>query len=99
MYEMKDGDMIAHQTQSRRSEVDSLFLFIFYYYTIMFIFRYMISDDNDGPLVSMDVKDFILTIGSRSPTPGGGSVAALLASLVSISSMSPTPGGGVVAAL
>ncbi|XP_076095229.1 formimidoyltransferase-cyclodeaminase-like isoform X4 [Mytilus galloprovincialis] len=45
------------------------------------IIEYMISDDNDGPLVSMDVKDFILTIGSRSPTPGGGSVAALLASL------------------
>ncbi|XP_063421007.1 formimidoyltransferase-cyclodeaminase-like isoform X2 [Mytilus trossulus] len=45
------------------------------------IIEYMISDENDGPLVSMDVKDFILTIGSRSPTPGGGSVAALLASL------------------
>jgi formiminotetrahydrofolate cyclodeaminase len=43
----------------------------------------MIADDTDGPLVSMDVKDFILTIGSRSPSPGGGSVAALLASLVS----------------
>lgn len=45
------------------------------------IIEYMIADDTDGPLVSMDVKDFILTIGSRSPTPGGGSVAALLASL------------------
>lgn len=45
------------------------------------IIEYMIADDTDGPLVSMDVKDFILTIGSRSPSPGGGSVAALLASL------------------
>lgn len=42
----------------------------------------MIADDRDGPLVSMDVKDFILTVGSRSPSPGGGSVSALAASLV-----------------
>lgn len=43
----------------------------------------MITEERDGPLASMDVKDFVLTVGSRSPTPGGGSVAALCASLVS----------------
>ncbi|KAL4222563.1 hypothetical protein ACF0H5_018602 [Mactra antiquata] len=45
------------------------------------IVEYMISDEREGPLVSMDVKDFILTVGSRSPSPGGGSVSALAASL------------------
>jgi len=48
-----------------------------------YIVRYMVDKDRDGPLVSMDLKDFILTVGARSPTPGGGSVAALTATLVS----------------
>ena len=42
------------------------------------------QSDIDGPLVSMDMKDFIMTVGSRSPSPGGGSVAALCASVVFI---------------
>ena len=46
--------------------------------------RYMIDKEHDGPLVSMDVKEFILTVGARSPTPGGGSVAAVTAALVSL---------------
>ncbi len=37
----------------------------------------MTSEDREGPLVSMDVKDFILTVGSRSATLAGGQVAAL----------------------
>ncbi|XP_061185900.1 formimidoyltransferase-cyclodeaminase-like isoform X2 [Saccostrea echinata] len=46
------------------------------------IIEYMISDDADGgPLISMDVRDFVMTVGSRSPSPGGGSVSALAASL------------------
>ncbi|XP_059175459.1 formimidoyltransferase-cyclodeaminase-like [Physella acuta] len=45
------------------------------------ILEYMIQADRDGPLASMDLKDFILTVGSRSPSPGGGSVAALASSL------------------
>jgi formiminotetrahydrofolate cyclodeaminase len=44
----------------------------------------MVDKERDGPLISMDVKDFILTVGARSPTPGGGCVAALTATLVSI---------------
>ena len=44
----------------------------------------MIQDDREGPLVSMDVRDFIMTVGSRSPSPGGGSVSAFAASLVSV---------------
>jgi len=42
----------------------------------------MVDKEKDGPLVSMTVKDFILTVGARSPTPGGGSVAALTATMV-----------------
>ena len=43
----------------------------------------MTQSDTDGALASMDLKDFILTLGSRSPSPGGGSVAALASSVVS----------------
>ena len=46
-------------------------------------FRYMIQEDRDGPLISMGVKEFVMTVGARSPSPGGGSVAALTATLVS----------------
>jgi len=45
------------------------------------IVEYMVGDDTQGPLVSMDLSDFIFTVGERSPCPGGGSVAALVASL------------------
>ncbi|ELU10690.1 hypothetical protein CAPTEDRAFT_151128 [Capitella teleta] len=52
------------------------------------IIEYMIDSERDGPLLSMDVKDFILTVGARSPTPGGGSVAALTATMgAALSSM------------
>lgn len=54
------------------------------YLTLISLYRYMISDGPDGgPLMSMDVRDFVMTVGSRSPSPGGGSVSALAASLVS----------------
>lgn len=45
------------------------------------IIEYMVESERDGPLLSMDVKEFILTVGARSPTPGGGSVAALTATM------------------
>ena len=44
--------------------------------------RYMISEERYGPLAQMEVKDFVYTVGARSPSPGGGSVAALSASMV-----------------
>lgn len=62
----------------------------------------MIQTEHEGPLATMDVKDFVLTVGSRSPSPGGGSVAALCASMVSLvlvgvhgAVVSPFPGVGV----
>ncbi|XP_064647692.1 formimidoyltransferase-cyclodeaminase-like [Lineus longissimus] len=45
------------------------------------IIEYMVMEDKDGPLAMMGVKNFVLTVGSRTPSPGGGSVAALISSL------------------
>lgn len=36
----------------------------------------------DGPLVSMSLKSFILSVGARTSAPGGGSVAAAVGALV-----------------
>ena len=43
----------------------------------------MIAEEKYGPLAQMEIKDFVFTVGARSPSPGGGSVAALTASMVS----------------
>ena len=47
----------------------------------------MITEERYGPLAQMEVKDFVFTVGARSPSPGGGSVAALSASMVVITSL------------
>ena len=44
----------------------------------------MIADSRDGPLAELGVKKFVQAVGARSATPGGGSVAALVGSLVCI---------------
>ena len=41
----------------------------------------MVSSD-EASLLSLPVDKFVRTVAERSPTPGGGSVAALSASLV-----------------
>ena len=43
--------------------------------------------DKDGPLVTMSLREFVENVSDRSPAPGGGSVAALVASLVRIVSL------------
>ena len=43
----------------------------------------MVGGDEDGPLVSMSLKGFIHSLGSRSSAPGGGSAAAAIAAIVS----------------
>ena len=43
----------------------------------------MVGEDPDGPLVQMDIREFIMAIGARSASPGGGTVAALTSTLVS----------------
>ena len=45
------------------------------------IIEYCLPSSNDNLLITKSVKDFILSVGDRSPAPGGGSVSALLAAL------------------
>lgn len=45
------------------------------------IIEYMLPDDRMGPLVQKRLYEFIHIVGARTPTPGGGSVAAAVASL------------------
>lgn len=45
------------------------------------IIEYMIQEDNNEPLASMTVRKFIELVGARTSAPGGGSVAAVVASL------------------
>jgi glutamate formiminotransferase/formiminotetrahydrofolate cyclodeaminase len=45
------------------------------------IIEYMIGDDKNEPLAAMSVRAFIEALGSRSPAPGGGSAAAVMASM------------------
>ncbi|KAH8039156.1 hypothetical protein HPB51_005332 [Rhipicephalus microplus] len=45
------------------------------------IIEYMLPDDRLGPLAQKTLCQFIHVVGARTPTPGGGSVAAAVASL------------------
>jgi glutamate formiminotransferase/formiminotetrahydrofolate cyclodeaminase len=45
------------------------------------IIEYMINDNSNAKLASMNLKQFIELVGSRSSAPGGGSVSAVAASL------------------
>ena len=38
----------------------------------------------DGPLVSLPLRQFIYSLGSRSSAPGGGSASAAIAAMVSV---------------
>ena len=42
----------------------------------------MVGDVEDGPLVSMPLRQFIYSLGSRSSAPGGGSASAAIAAMV-----------------
>jgi glutamate formiminotransferase / formiminotetrahydrofolate cyclodeaminase len=45
------------------------------------IIEYMIGAKRDEPLAGLSVRSFVEVLGSRTPAPGGGSAAALLASV------------------
>ena len=49
------------------------------------IIEYRLNVSAVGPLARLTVEKFVLSVGERTSAPGGGSVAALLASLVIIS--------------
>jgi glutamate formiminotransferase / formiminotetrahydrofolate cyclodeaminase len=44
------------------------------------IIEYMVAGDTDGPLLRKTVRGFVEAVGARTAAPGGGSVAALIAS-------------------
>lgn len=48
------------------------------------IIEYRLGVVNVGPLARLSVEKFVLSVGARTSAPGGGSVAALLAGLVSL---------------
>lgn len=45
------------------------------------IIEYMLEEDNNEPLASLSVRNFVELVGARTSAPGGGSVSALIASL------------------
>lgn len=45
------------------------------------IIEYVIDSNKIGPLASMSLNDFIYSLGSRTPSPGGGSASATVASI------------------
>ncbi|XP_013789948.1 formimidoyltransferase-cyclodeaminase-like, partial [Limulus polyphemus] len=47
------------------------------------IIEYMLPDQRVGPLAKKTVQDFVEAVAARSPAPGGGSVAAAVATMVS----------------
>ena len=44
----------------------------------------MIGSNKNGPLASMPLCDFIKSLGSRTPSPGGGSGSAAVAAIVRV---------------
>lgn len=45
------------------------------------IIEYLVGGADDGPLVSMPLRQFIYSLGSRSSAPGGGSASAAIAAM------------------
>jgi glutamate formiminotransferase/formiminotetrahydrofolate cyclodeaminase len=45
------------------------------------VIEYMVADEGAEPLASSPVRDFVRSVGARTPAPGGGSVSALVAAL------------------
>jgi glutamate formiminotransferase/formiminotetrahydrofolate cyclodeaminase len=45
------------------------------------VIEYMVADEGETPLASSPVRDFVRSVGARTPAPGGGSVSALMAAL------------------
>lgn len=45
------------------------------------IIEYMIADAADAPLAGSSVRDYVAKVAGRTPAPGGGSAAALIAAL------------------
>jgi glutamate formiminotransferase/formiminotetrahydrofolate cyclodeaminase len=47
------------------------------------VIEYRLCITGSGPLIRLPTEEFVKSVAARSSAPGGGSVAALLAALVS----------------
>jgi glutamate formiminotransferase/formiminotetrahydrofolate cyclodeaminase len=81
-YIEKEGLLIVDQRQKIRLAVDRLGLSsVSPFKPEKRIIEYRVEDRAQEPLASQSVRGFVELLGSRAPTPGGGSASALLASL------------------
>lgn len=42
----------------------------------------MVASQDDAPLASLSLQEFVRSVGARTPAPGGGSVSAAIAAMV-----------------
>ncbi|ESN93307.1 hypothetical protein HELRODRAFT_186115 [Helobdella robusta] len=81
-YIQKEKLFIVEEEQKIKLAVDRLGLHSLGYFNPKErVIEYMIAKESDCPLLSLSVKRYVQTVAARTPTPGGGCVAALVASL------------------
>jgi glutamate formiminotransferase/formiminotetrahydrofolate cyclodeaminase len=81
-YIAKEGLFILDERQKVRLAVDRLGLSsISPFVPEKRVIECMIAPGQDEPLAGASVRSFVERVGARTPTPGGGSVSALVASL------------------
>ncbi|HEY3251494.1 MAG TPA: cyclodeaminase/cyclohydrolase family protein, partial [Ignavibacteria bacterium] len=81
-YIQKEALFILDEKQKIRLVVDRLGLnSVSQFIPEKRIIEYMIQENNNEPLASMTVRNFIELVGARTSAPGGGSVSALVAAL------------------
>jgi glutamate formiminotransferase/formiminotetrahydrofolate cyclodeaminase len=81
-YVAKEGLLILDEAQRVRLAVDRLGLSsLAPFVPEKRVIEYMIPAAEDEPLASLSVRRFVEVLGSRTPAPGGGSAAALIAAV------------------
>ena len=78
----KEGLFILDERQKIRLAVERLGLSsVAPFVPAKRIIEYMVAEKPDEPLASLSVRSFVENLGSRTPAPGGGSAAALMAAM------------------
>jgi glutamate formiminotransferase/formiminotetrahydrofolate cyclodeaminase len=81
-YIAREGLFILDERQKIRLAVERLGLSsVSPFVSARRIIEHMVPKADDEPLASMSVRAFVCELGSRSPAPGGGSAAALVAAM------------------
>jgi glutamate formiminotransferase/formiminotetrahydrofolate cyclodeaminase len=81
-YIAQEGLFILDERQKIRLAVERLGLSsVSPFVSARRIIEHMVPKADDEPLASMSVRAFVCELGSRSPAPGGGSAAALVAAM------------------